>query len=136
MILADGTLTYRKNLMLFAKLCDIPRKERVQSSLAFMGLEDAADKLVLEYSGGTIRRLEIDQSTLHRPQVLFLDEPTGDLDPNGCHMVWDHTQELRRNFGMTILLTTHMNERSQQPVRPGGDHAPRQGWSQRARRKS
>jgi ABC-2 type transport system ATP-binding protein len=113
MISADGTLTGRENLMVFAKLYDIPRKEcreRVQSSLAFMGLEDTADKLVREYSGGMIRRLEIAQSMLHRPPVLFLDEPTVGLDPNGRHTVWDHIQELRRNFGMTILLTTHLME--------------------------
>ena len=73
----DGSLTGYENLLIFAKLYDIPRKERktrLRDALAFMGLSDAADKLVREYSGGMIRRLEIAQSTLHRPPVLFLDD--------------------------------------------------------------
>jgi ABC-2 type transport system ATP-binding protein len=113
MISADGTLTGRENLMVFARLYDIPRREcseRVTSALSFMGLDDSADKLVREYSGGMIRRLEIAQSTLHRPPVLFLDEPTIGLDPNARHTVWEHIQELRLKFGITILLTTHLME--------------------------
>ncbi len=113
MLSADGTLTGRENLMVFARLYDIPRREsqeRVQNALGFMGLSDSADKLVREYSGGMIRRLEIAQSMLHRPPVLFLDEPTVGLDPNARRTVWEHIQELRRNFGMTILLTTHLME--------------------------
>jgi len=113
MISADGTLTGRENLMVFARLYDIPRREaneRVSNALAFMGLDDSADKLVREYSGGMIRRLEIAQSMLHRPPVLFLDEPTVGLDPNARRAVWDHIQELRLQFGMTILLTTHLME--------------------------
>jgi ABC-2 type transport system ATP-binding protein len=113
MISADGTLTGRENLMVFARLYDIPRREideRVRTALEFMGLADSADKLVRGYSGGMIRRLEIAQSTLHRPPVLFLDEPTVGLDPNARHAVWEHIEELRRNFGMTILLTTHVME--------------------------
>ena len=113
MISADGTLTGRENLLVFARLYDIPRaevQERVASALKFMGLAALADKLVREYSGGMIRRLEIAQSMLHRPPVLFLDEPTVGLDPNARRSVWEHIEELRRNFGMTILLTTHMME--------------------------
>jgi ABC-2 type transport system ATP-binding protein len=113
MISADGTLTGRENLMVFARLYDIPRREcdeRVRTSLTFMGLDDSADKLVRDYSGGMIRRLEIAQSMLHRPPVLFLDEPTVGLDPNARRTVWEHIQELRRNYGMTILLTTHLME--------------------------
>lgn len=113
MISADGTLTGRENLMVFARLYDIPRREideRVRTALEFMGLANSADKLVRGYSGGMIRRLEIAQSMLHRPPVLFLDEPTVGLDPNARHAVWEHIEELRRNFGMTILLTTHMME--------------------------
>ena len=55
-----------------------------------MGLADAADRLVRTYSGGMIRRLEIAQSMLHRPQVLFLDEPTVGLDPLARKAVWEH----------------------------------------------
>jgi ABC-2 type transport system ATP-binding protein len=110
---ADGTLTGRENLMIFAKLYDIPKSERatrIDGSLEFMGLTDASDKLVKNYSGGMIRRLEIAQSMLHRPKVLFLDEPTIGLDPVGRKAVWDHIQKLRVDYGTTIFLTTHYME--------------------------
>jgi len=113
MLSADGTLTGYENLLIFAKLYNLPRVEceaRVREALRFMGLSDAANKLVREYSGGMIRRLEIAQSMLHRPPVLFLDEPTIGLDPNARHMVWDHIEQLRQDFGITILLTTHQME--------------------------
>jgi ABC-2 type transport system ATP-binding protein len=57
-----------------------------------------------------IRRLEIAQSLLHHPKVLFLDEPTVGLDPNARRAIWGHLEELRREFGTTILLTTHLME--------------------------
>jgi ABC-2 type transport system ATP-binding protein len=110
---ADGTLTGRENLMIFAKLYDIPKGERarrIEESLDFMGLMDASDKLVRDYSGGMIRRLEIAQSMLHHPRILFLDEPTIGLDPVGRRAVWDHIQKLRADFGTTIFLTTHYME--------------------------
>jgi ABC-2 type transport system ATP-binding protein len=109
----DGSLTGYENLLIFAKLYDIPRRERevrLREALAFMGLSDAAEKLVREYSGGMIRRLEIAQSTLHRPRVLFLDEPTIGLDPIARKAVWDHVKELRDRYGTTIFLTTHYME--------------------------
>ena len=84
---ADGTLTGHENLLIFAKLYDLPRHERearIRESLDFMGLSDVADRMVRQYSGGMIRRLEIAQSMLHRPSVLFLDEPTVGLDPTGA----------------------------------------------------
>jgi ABC-2 type transport system ATP-binding protein len=110
---ADGTLTGYENLLIFAKLYDIPRRERetrVWDALSAMGLSDAGNKLVRTYSGGMIRRLEIAQSMLHRPQVLFLDEPTIGLDPVARSTVWAHIEELRAGHGMTILLTTHYME--------------------------
>jgi ABC-2 type transport system ATP-binding protein len=110
---ADGTLTGRENLVVFAKLYDIPKSERqkrIETSLEFMGLTDASNKLVKEYSGGMIRRLEIAQSMLHRPKILFLDEPTIGLDPVGRKAVWDHIQKLRSDYGMTIFVTTHYME--------------------------
>jgi ABC-2 type transport system ATP-binding protein len=109
----DGSLTGYENLLIFAKLYDIPRKERkarLRDALAFMGLSDAADKLVREYSGGMIRRLEIAQSTLHRPPVLFLDEPTVGLDPLARKAVWEHVERLRDDYGTTIVMTTHYME--------------------------
>ena len=81
---ADGALTGYENLLVFARLYEIPRQERdqrIHEALAFMNLDEVADRLVGAYSGGMIRRLEIAQATLHRPQVLFLDEPTVGLDP-------------------------------------------------------
>jgi ABC-2 type transport system ATP-binding protein len=110
MLSADGALTGYENLLIFAKLYDIPRAEResrVRDALAFMGLADAADKLVRDYSGGMIRRLEIAQSMLHRPRVLFLDEPTIGLDPLARQAVWEHIEQLRADYGTTIFLTTH-----------------------------
>jgi len=107
---ADGSLTGYENLLIFAKLYGIARGERarrIQEALDFMGLADAAPTLVRRYSGGMIRRLEVAQSMLHRPAVLFLDEPTVGLDPVARQAVWTHLRELRRQFGTTILMTTH-----------------------------
>jgi ABC-2 type transport system ATP-binding protein len=75
-----------------------------------MGLNDAMDKLVRNYSGGMIRKLEIAQSMLHNPKILFLDEPTVGLDPVAREMVWDHVRKLKTDLGMTIFLTTHYME--------------------------
>jgi ABC-2 type transport system ATP-binding protein len=110
---ADGSLTGYENLLVFAQLYDLPRAEqaaRVRKALAFMGLQDAADKLVRTYSGGMIRRLEVAQAMLHQPQVLFLDEPTVGLDPVARKAVWEHLGNLRAETGMTIFLTTHYME--------------------------
>ncbi len=111
---ADGALTGYENLLVFARLYDVPRaerKERIVESLEFMGLSDASDVLVRNYSGGMIRRLEIAQGMLHRPQVLFLDEPTLGLDPIARKTVWEHLTRLRADCDTTIVLTTHyMNE--------------------------
>ncbi len=106
---ADGALTGTENLMLSARLYRIPRKDRktkITDALRFMGLEEAAHTLVRKYSGGMVRRLEIAQAMLHRPAVLFLDEPTIGLDPIARHLVWDRLREMR-DAAMTILLTTH-----------------------------
>lgn len=113
MLSADGNLTGYENLLLFAKLYDIPhalQKERVHYALAFVGLSEAAHKLVQHYSGGMIRRLEVAQSLLHRPRVLFLDEPTVGLDPVARQAIWDHLARLRDETDMTIFLTTHSME--------------------------
>jgi ABC-2 type transport system ATP-binding protein len=109
----DGSLTGFENLLLFAKLYDIPRAERqsrIHDALELTGLTDAAHRMVRQYSGGMIRRLEIAQSTLHRPPLLFLDEPTVGLDPVGRKAVWDHLERLRAEYGATIFLTTHYME--------------------------
>jgi ABC-2 type transport system ATP-binding protein len=113
MVSADGDLTARENLHLYSKLYDVPpseRQSRAQEALEFMNLADVADKRVRQFSGGMIRRLEIAQSMLHRPRMLFLDEPTVGLDPVARASVWEHIMELRTKYGTTILLTTHMME--------------------------
>lgn len=106
---ADGDLTGYENLLLSAKLYGIPRGERkvrIQEVIDFMSLNEVTDKLVHDYSGGMIRRLEIAQSLIHRPSVLFLDEPSVGLDPAARRNMWKHIHELRR-LGTTILMTTH-----------------------------
>ena len=110
MVSADGSLTGRENLLLSARLYGIPKAERddhIQEALRFMGLKEAANKLVKNYSGGMIRRLELAQAMLHQPDVLFLDEPTIGLDPTARHMVWDHLTELKGKYELTVLITTH-----------------------------
>ncbi len=113
LVSADGALTGYENLLIFAKLYRIPRderKQRIKDSLDFMGLAEVSDKLVRNYSGGMIRRLEVAQSMLHRPKILFLDEPTVGLDPIARKAVWEHIQRLCKDFDTTILLTTHYME--------------------------
>jgi ABC-2 type transport system ATP-binding protein len=110
MVSADGALTGRENLELSAKLYGMSRadrKSRIAEALAFMGLEEFARKLVKTYSGGMIRRLELAQAMIHRPAVLFLDEPTIGLDPVARRTVWERLRDLRRDMRMTILITTH-----------------------------
>jgi ABC-2 type transport system ATP-binding protein len=110
---AEGALTGWENLMVFARLHGVPRgerRERIRQALELIGLTEAADVLVQRYSGGMIRRLEIAQAVLHRPAVLFLDEPTVGLDPVARRTVWEHVRELRSRFGTTVLLTTHYME--------------------------
>jgi ABC-2 type transport system ATP-binding protein len=107
---ADGALTGFENLSLSAKLYGMARaerNERIDEALKFMGLADAAKRLVRTYSGGMIRRLELAQAMLHRPSVLFLDEPTIGLDPVARHTVWDRLHELKERYGITVLITTH-----------------------------
>lgn len=110
MLSADGSLTARENLVLSASLYGLRgarQTARVAEALVFAGIETMADQLVKTYSGGMVRRLEIAQATLHRPEVLFLDEPTIGLDPMARKTVWERLLALRQSTGVTILLTTH-----------------------------
>ena len=112
----DGSLTAYENLLIFSKLYDLPRREqqaRIREALEFMNLTADADRLVNEFSGGMVRRLEIAQSTLHRPKVLFLDEPTVGLDPIARDAVWKHLVDLRANYGTTLFFTTHYLEEAE-----------------------
>lgn len=117
MLSADGELSGYENLLISAKLYGIARAERQQriaEALNFMGLTQFSDQLVVRYSGGMIRRLEIAQAMLHRPRVLFLDEPTVGLDPVARRSVWDRIRQLRDRYGTTIVMTTHDMEEADQ----------------------
>ncbi|HEY1350139.1 MAG TPA: ATP-binding cassette domain-containing protein [Ktedonobacteraceae bacterium] len=110
---ADGNLTGYENLLIFARLYDLPRstrKARVHEVLSYVGLRDASGQLVRTYSGGMIRRLEVAQALLHRPRVLFLDEPTVGLDPVARQAIWEHLLHVRAQGQMTVFLTTHSME--------------------------
>jgi ABC-2 type transport system ATP-binding protein len=114
---ADGELTGYENMLLSARLYLIPAAERaskVAAALAMMGLTEAKDRLVQTYSGGMARRLEIAQSTLHRPAVLFMDEPTVGLDPGGRRAVWAHVRDLRREIGAAVVFSTHYMDEAEE----------------------
>jgi ABC-2 type transport system ATP-binding protein len=105
--------TGRENLVLQAEFYGITGhelKQRVAHSLERFGLADAADREVKAYSGGMQRRLDIAMGLLHRPQVLFLDEPTTGLDPEARVELWREIERLATEELMTILLTTHYLE--------------------------
>jgi ABC-2 type transport system ATP-binding protein len=107
---ADGTLTGRENVELFARLFDVPhreRRDRVESALAAMGLTDAAGRQAKTYSGGMVRRLELAQALVNSPRLLVLDEPTVGLDPIARTDVWEFIARLREAADMTVLMTTH-----------------------------
>jgi ABC-2 type transport system ATP-binding protein len=113
---ADGALTGYENLLLSARLYLIARADRetrIREALEMTGLTEAAGRPAQHYSGGMLRRLEIAQSTLHRPAVLIMDEPTVGLDPVARRTVWDHVRDLRDRFGTTILITTHAMEEAE-----------------------
>jgi ABC-2 type transport system ATP-binding protein len=114
---SDGELTGYENMLLSARLYLIPhaeRERRIAEALAMMKLTDVRDRLVRNYSGGMLRRLEIAQSTLHRPAIIFMDEPTVGLDPSGRRTVWDHIRELRREMGTAIVITTHYMDEAEE----------------------
>jgi len=103
-------LTGRENVALFARLFDVPRRQRkarVEEALDSMGLTDAADRLAKTYSKGMIRRLELAQALINRPRLLVLDEPTIGFHPMGRDGVWEHVTALRDGADMTVLITTH-----------------------------
>jgi ABC-2 type transport system ATP-binding protein len=113
MLSVEAALTGLENVMWFARLYDIPRRQRrarVEEALDAMGLADAAGRLAGTYSGGMVRRLELAQALVNRPQLLVLDEPTVGLDPLARDSVWERVEEMRRATGMTVLLTTHYME--------------------------
>jgi ABC-2 type transport system ATP-binding protein len=109
----DREATGRENLVLqgeFYGITGTELKRRAAGSLERFGLADAADRRVKTYSGGMQRRLDVAMGLIHRPQVLFLDEPTTGLDPEARAQMWAEIERLAREEGMTILLTTHYLE--------------------------
>ncbi len=111
----DGDLTARENLELHGRLHHMPsaeRKERIAELLAYVELADRAEDMVSTFSGGMKRRLMIARALLHRPKVLFLDEPTVGLDPQVRRRLWDLIRKLKGE-GLTVLLTTHYIEEAE-----------------------
>ena len=108
----DGNLTGRENLMLVGSLTHLPRKAlgpRADELLERFGLSDASGRLARTYSGGMRRRLDLAAALVHRPPVLFLDEPTTGLDPVSRSDLWTVVRELVAE-GTTVLLTTQYLE--------------------------
>ncbi len=108
----DQEATGRENLRLQGQVFDMGGKgleARIDELLGQFGLAAAGDRLVREYSGGMRRRLDVAQALVHKPQVLFLDEPTTGLDPEVRAEMWDEIARLAGE-GLTVLLTTHYLE--------------------------
>jgi len=106
----DDRLTGRENLRFHAMLYNVPGnvfEGRSVELLEMVDLTDKADQVVRSYSGGMKRRLEIARGLLHRPQVLFLDEPTIGLDPQTRRHIWEYLFKLREQEGITMFMTTH-----------------------------
>ena len=105
----DKEISVRENIICHAILHKVPRKEieqRMKELSDILGLERYMDRLILDLSGGWRRRAAIACALMHRPSILFLDEPTAGLDTQSRHILWDIVRELRR-AGTTIFLTTH-----------------------------
>ena len=110
---ADPTATGRENLILQGRLYGLRAatvRARADELLAHFGLTEAAGRLVKTYSGGMQRRLDVALGLMHRPAVLFLDEPTTGLDPESRTAMWQEIARLAGGEGMTVLLTTHYLE--------------------------
>jgi ABC-2 type transport system ATP-binding protein len=110
---ADPTATGRENLILQGRLYGLRGgavRARTDELLAHFGLTEAAGRLVKTYSGGMQRRLDVALGLIHRPAVLFLDEPTTGLDPESRAAMWAEIARLAAGEGTTVLLTTHYLE--------------------------
>ena len=108
----DNLLTARELFYTTARLWGLSKsksKDRTEEMLNLVGLTEAADRRVKTYSGGMKRRLDLGLSLVHKPEVLFLDEPTTGLDPGSRRVLWDEIKKLR-DEGVTIILTTEYLE--------------------------
>lgn len=105
----DDRLTARENLDIHAALYRIhgeERRERARDALEWGALAEAGDRTLRTFSGGMKRRLELARALMHRPRLLFLDEPTLGLDPQGRRHLWERIERLRGQ-GLTVFMTTH-----------------------------
>jgi ABC-2 type transport system ATP-binding protein len=109
----DWEATGRENLLLQGRIhamAGAQLRKRVDELLELVGLSEAADRIAQRYSGGMKRRLDIAIGLVHRPRVLFLDEPTTGLDPEARAAMWVEVERLAEQESLTILLTTHYLE--------------------------
>ena len=114
---ADEELTGRENMLIEAGLYGLGSAEiggHVSDLLAQMDLAASADRFVKTYSGGMRRRLELAVGMVHRPKLLFLDEPTLGLDPQGRAGFWRYIRHLREAKGLTVFMTTHYLDEADQ----------------------
>lgn len=112
-ITIDEYLTGRENLLLQARLNHIPKDKinsRIDDLLNLVELDDKSNDAAITYSGGMRKRLEIAGGLLHRPKVLFLDEPTVGLDIQTRQKIWEYIKKIHNEYHMTIFLTTHYME--------------------------
>jgi ABC-2 type transport system ATP-binding protein len=113
-VILDDDFSARENLWLQAKLQDLKEWEpRADVLLSYFSLKDRADDKVSTFSTGMRKKLEIALALLHQPQVIFMDEPTIGLDVSTRRMLWDIVQGVHREFGVTVLLTTHYIEEAE-----------------------
>jgi ABC-2 type transport system ATP-binding protein len=109
-------LTGRENIELFGTLHIIPKdvlRERVESIIEKIGLEDHADRKAAEYSGGMIRRVSTAMALISNPKIALLDEPTVAMDPSARREIWDFIKSLKVQ-GKAIILTTHYMEEAEE----------------------
>ena len=112
-ISVDEFLTGRENLYLHARINHIPSnliKSRIDDVLELVELGEKQDHATLTYSGGMRKRLDIANGLLSRPSVLFLDEPTVGLDIQTRRKIWSYIKKIRKDFGMTVFISTHYME--------------------------
>jgi ABC-2 type transport system ATP-binding protein len=109
----DGDLTGRENIELQGHFHQMNRdevKKRVNELLGLVGLEEAAEKRARNYSGGMKKRLDLATALVHKPKILFLDEPTTGLDPQSRTAIWSYLEKLNKEEDITIFLTTQYLE--------------------------
>ena len=106
-------MTGRENMMVQGRLYKMKKAdiiERIDELAHYFELDKSIDRLVMTYSGGMRRKLDIATALIHRPKILYLDEPTLGLDIHSRKLLWKYIEELNKKFGLTILLTTHYLE--------------------------